>query len=361
MASIIAESLIPIGNDVMAFGYYTMATQIVYYYDYFLTLPDEIKYAWPGRKTWSESVRRLALSVLTRPVFLVFILIYSGSLSDLAVLQFASSLFLVTRHSSFNILQPGSCRNTRIECNKTAFLEILSFFLCTLFAQVSLITRLYAVTLKKKRIAVFFSAITIAQSIVGMYTIVITARKQSQEIPGIPLQAYDPCVFTRSPHLELAYMSLSLFFDAMVFSVIVYVSLRTGLSLPGGQPSILRTIFEDSTVYFLVIFSSHLLSLIVLLATRPSLQLLPSLGNNVYGRTFILRLSPVLTMSASRGEKSGWTSDALSRTHARTVPQIEFGHPSDGPEDGVGTTFDEMALSDLSGGQVREDNDEDAV
>ncbi|KAF9645636.1 hypothetical protein BDM02DRAFT_485251 [Thelephora ganbajun] len=171
----------------------------------------------------------------------------------------------------------GSCRNSHIGCDKTAFLQVLSFFLCTFFAQVSLIIRLYAVTLKKKRIVVFFSAITIAQSLMGIYITVITAKKQSQKMPGIPLQAYNLCIFTRSPRFELAYMSLSLFFDAMVFSVIVYVSLRTGLSLPGGQPSILRTIFEDSTVYFLVIFSSHLLSLIMLLVTRPSLQLLPAL------------------------------------------------------------------------------------
>ncbi|KAF9650807.1 hypothetical protein BDM02DRAFT_3267692 [Thelephora ganbajun] len=218
---------------------------------------------------------------------------------------------------------------------------------------------LYGVTLKKL-IVVFFSAITITQSLMGMYIIVITAQKQSQKMPGIVLQAYNLCIFSRSPHLELAYMSLSLFFDAMVFSVIVYVSLRTEFSLPGGQPSILQTIFQDSTVYFLVIFSSHLLSLIVLLVTRPSLQLLPSLGNNVLLPLMISRLMLSLKR-AHRDKKSSWTSDTLSGTHARTVPQIEFGHPSDGPEDSVGTTFDEVALSDLSEGQVREDNDKDAV
>jgi hypothetical protein len=68
-----------------------MAMRVLYYYDYFLTLPDEvpftlypfysqftvtqIKYAWTGRKTWSESVRHGALSVLTGPVFYVFILV----------------------------------------------------------------------------------------------------------------------------------------------------------------------------------------------------------------------------------------------------------------------------------------------
>lgn len=48
----------------------------------------------------------------------------------------------------------------------------------------------------------------------------------------------------------------------MTFFVIAYFSFRAGMSLHNGQPSILRTIMEDSTVYFFVIFSAHLLSLI---------------------------------------------------------------------------------------------------
>jgi len=71
--------------------YYSMATQALYYYDYFLTLPDEVlstpylfynffiviqvKYAWNGRKTWGEFVCRLALFILTRPVFVVFLFV----------------------------------------------------------------------------------------------------------------------------------------------------------------------------------------------------------------------------------------------------------------------------------------------
>jgi len=86
----------------------------------------------------------------------------------------------------------------------------------------------------------------------------------------------------------------------MAFSVVVFVSFGTGLSfgagesLPGGRPGILQTILEDATIYFLVIFSSHLVTLVVALTTRvssdvlvmvlinnqlaqPSIQLLPSL------------------------------------------------------------------------------------
>ena len=66
----------------------------------------------------------------------------------------------------------------------------------------------------------------------------------------------------------------------MAFSVVVFISSRsplsfgTTLSLLDGRPSILKTILEDATVYFLVIFGAHLLSLVVALVTRVSSDIL---------------------------------------------------------------------------------------
>lgn len=56
---------------------------------------------------------------------------------------------------------------------------------------------------------------------------------------------------------------------------------------------------------------------------------------------------------ASRDREGGWTSDALSRTHIRTIAQMEFRGPSNGPEESGGTTSEEVALSDLSDRQVK--------
>jgi len=76
----------------------------------------------------------------------------------------------------------------------------------------------------------------------------------------------------------------------MAFSVVVFVSFGTGLSfasgkwLPGGRPGILRTILEDATVYFLVIFSSHLLALVVVLVAGVRLKIhvaIRALGNEL--------------------------------------------------------------------------------
>jgi hypothetical protein len=56
---------------------------------------------------------------------------------------------------------------------------------------------------------------------------------------------------------------------------------------------------------------------------------------------------------ASSAKVIGWTSDVLSRTHVRTITQMEFGRPSNDPEDGGGTMSDEVALSDLGDRGVR--------
>jgi len=74
----------------------------------------------------------------------------------------------------------------------------------------------------------------------------------------------------------------------MAFSVVVFVNFGTGLSfgtgerLPGGRPGILRTILEDATVYFLVIFGSHLVSLVVVFITRVSFDGLMVIRTIVY-------------------------------------------------------------------------------
>jgi len=78
--------------------------------------------------------------------------------------------------------------------------------------------------------------------------------------------------------------------DGMAFSVVVFVNFGTGLSfengerLPRGRPGILRTILEDATIYFLVIFSSHLLALVVVLVAWVSLSILvviQTIGNQL--------------------------------------------------------------------------------
>jgi len=91
----------------------------------------------------------------------------------------------------------------------------------------------------------------------------------------------------------------------------------------------------------------------------------------VYDHVFVSHLPPALTIfwnrllpvmisrlmlslrKASKVRENGWTSNALSRTHPKMITQIVFGVPPNGPDDSGGTTSEEVALSDLSGGPGR--------
>lgn len=64
---------------------------------------------------------------------------------------------------------------------------------------------------------------------------------------------------------------------------------------------------------------------------------------------------------ASRDKEGGWTSHALSRTHVKTITQMEFGEHSNSPEDFSGTISEEVALSDFRDRQVGRGGDEGTV
>jgi len=47
------DLLIVAGQDITSLKYYGVAVCTIFFYDYLLTLADEIKYAWAGKKSWS--------------------------------------------------------------------------------------------------------------------------------------------------------------------------------------------------------------------------------------------------------------------------------------------------------------------
>ncbi|KAF9786763.1 hypothetical protein BJ322DRAFT_673089 [Thelephora terrestris] len=45
-------TVVQVGQDVKAYNYYAIAAGAILFYDYFLTLADEVKYVWSGKKSW---------------------------------------------------------------------------------------------------------------------------------------------------------------------------------------------------------------------------------------------------------------------------------------------------------------------
>ena len=109
-------------------------------------------------------------------------------------------------------------------------------------------------------------------------------------MPPIPLDPFRLCVFARHRPIEIAYTCLSLFFgasayaststhhrelhvfsDFSAFSTIIRFGFKAGLAANAvavSRPSIVHTIVQDATVYFFVIFTSHLILLSTLVFER---------------------------------------------------------------------------------------------
>lgn len=169
---------------------------------------------------------------------------------------------------------------------------------CTLLAQIVLTVRIYAATMKNIPITIGFAVITVAQCVFGICMTILTARKGAEPQLPIPLDSYHVCEFAQPKRrMEVAYTSLSLFFDLLAFSLIIFLTRKSKTS--GLKASdILDTIAEDATCYFAVIFSAHFILLMTLCFGRIGIQLLPGTGVLVYMPLMISRLMLSLRKAA---------------------------------------------------------------
>jgi len=272
------EELIQVGHDITSLKYYSAALATLQFYDYFLMLSDEVQYVWKKKKSW---------------VFVGFLLIrYMPMVYTV--------WFVITNHDQLYTYEM---------CSRTAFLEVLVVVFCTLIAQTMLNLRIYALTMKNKIVSGFFACITISQLALGLSLTVKVANTPAQFFPLVPLSAYHLCIFASNHKMEVIYVVISLIYDSLAFVVIVVLALRAKFCTQ-GIPDMLRTIVRDAAVYFAVIFTSHLVLAITLFHARPSIQLLPAMGNSVYLSIMISRI--MLSLREAAGiPYAGWSITSI--------------------------------------------------
>ncbi|KAF9789639.1 hypothetical protein BJ322DRAFT_549293 [Thelephora terrestris] len=216
-------SLIQLGHDLTSHKYHSLATGMVLFYDYFLTVGDEIEYVWFERKTFGSSALH-TLQISTR------------------------------------------------RCDKTAWYSLFAFVFCTVLAQAMLTLRIYAVMMKNLPTTIGLAVIAASQFVLGLWATIRSGQRGAQVLPQIPLDAFHLCVFSRDRTLEVAYTSTSLLFDFLAFSLII-LWVERSKARNQTVATILDTIAEDSTWYFLLIFSSHFALVMTLNFGRVSVPL----------------------------------------------------------------------------------------
>jgi len=262
------DELISAGTTLLAVKYFLAVINCFWIYDYLITISDEVRYAWPGRKS---------------PVFFLFI-----------ANRYWPIFYLVW--ISISLWSPTF---TKSMCDRTQWFSIFYYCLVTVFAQTAITLRVYAVTGKNRRIAAFLSLLTLIKFVFSMYLTVRFGLDTAFEFPDIPLDEFKFCQFHRWRPGETTSTVFSLVYDLAAFLVIVYYSSKRGSERASGMPDLLDRIVRDATAYFLVIFSSHLWLIFFEFLTSEYLQLLPSCANALLVPILATRLMISLKKAAT--------------------------------------------------------------
>lgn len=190
-----------------------------------------------------------------------------------------------------------------------------------------LLGRIYAVTLGNIPMVVGFVIITACQLGLGICVTTLVAKQGAQPFPTIPLDAYHLCIPLEYRHIEIAYTSISLFFDFLAFSLIIFMATKSE-AWRNGFSTILRTIAKDATWYFLVIFTSHLVFVFTLNLGPEAIQLLPATGIVVYLPLMISRIMLSLK-KASHLPQNCWSLVGPT-TNGAGLRSMEFRRPRRG-------------------------------
>jgi len=238
--------------------YYMLATGAILFYDYLLTLADEIKYFWSGKKQWT---------------FWLFLF----------------NRYFPMTYQLWQLAVSYSPHFDQKVCDKTVWYSILTFVVCTLLAQTVLTLRIYAVTLGSVPVTIVLGVITVGQFLLGIYVTISGAEAGAQPLPQVPLDPYHLCLFVELRTHYVGYASISLCYDLLAFSLIVYLVIKSK-SRGSKLPSLFKIIVKDATRYFLVIFTSHFFIPMALIFVRESIRLLPALGLLAYLPVMVSRI-----------------------------------------------------------------------
>jgi len=246
-------SLVQLGDDITSFKFYTVSSIALLVYDYFLTIDDEIRYAWKMEGT---------------PILVLFI-----------VARYLPIPYLV-----WEAVATWSLSYTPEMCKKTAFLKVMYFTFITAFAHVFLAQRTYAITLKNKWITGILYAVATAEFGSGVYIFIHGALKPFQApIPTIPLELYHVCLGQNGRAWVIIHISIAFGFDVVALVLVVVQAQLHKLKHGRAKgPNILGTICRDTEIYFAVVASSHLLTLIMFSVARPTLWFIGLVGYAVF-------------------------------------------------------------------------------
>ncbi|KAJ7927695.1 hypothetical protein B0H13DRAFT_1861156 [Mycena leptocephala] len=239
------------------------------FWDFFLTLDDEVEWIWKGKKATSETLVDNFLHNLTPfSVFYVFLINRYCPPAFCIITLFG--MFSCHDLADALITEPVSLLLSIVELR-----EWLQTLLIVVPAEVVLLLRVFALTNGNKYLFTFLASIILVECTVVFYAMSLpgtnngifvsfpakstTDFMELWSYPTCPLILFTSAFCTRIPRYRLprdtAYLSTSIAFDCIVFATTLACTMNHNIRRL--RSSILPTIRWDGTLYFCVILLSE--------------------------------------------------------------------------------------------------------
>ncbi|KAF7289855.1 hypothetical protein MIND_01359900 [Mycena indigotica] len=322
----LTPEIIQLAEDLLALKLYFAGCFALLFFDYFLTLADEVELIWKANKT-----SMFYLFVMNRYCPLAFAII--------TLFAYVSPLW------------------THEVCNRFAIVEWLQTLLIVVPAEIVLLFRVFALMNRNRYICTFLWALILAECIIVFYAMSLPGTNNALPLPHFDLDSFQICILYSDPHMDTAYLAVTIAFDSIVFGLTIFATfnrvrsqvnranananaagrrarsaLHSILRLDDrpGHTSILGTMRWDGTLYFCVILSGNIVWMGLALYARPGLKFMNAQPSMYMTSVMINRLTlsvrKVAVEANSVRTSIEWPSAIFSRAPPAT-PRTEFGSP----------------------------------
>ncbi|KAJ7059807.1 hypothetical protein C8F01DRAFT_1295930 [Mycena amicta] len=326
----LTPEVIQLAKDLLALKLYFAGCFALLFFDYFLTLADEVELIWKSKKT---------------SMFYIFFMNRYCPMAFCIITLFAYSSPLWNEK---NGCKPSSSSSPP---------RSSSWFGC------------FALTNRNQFICAFLAAIVVAECVIVFYAMSLPGTNNALPLPYIRLDSFRVCILYSNPDMDTAYLSTTIAFDSIVFALTIFTTLnrvnaqyhldnadptravsrarwtlRSALRVNVGprRATILDTIRWDGTLYFCVILSGNVVWMALAMFSRPGLKFMNAQPSMYITSIMITRLTlsvrKVALEATTMRTSIQWPSAIFSRDHVAHSPAtahaptttITFAHPAAG-------------------------------
>ncbi|KAJ7336196.1 hypothetical protein DFH08DRAFT_965092 [Mycena albidolilacea] len=275
----ITPDVIQLAEDLLAHKWYFAGIFALIFFDFFLTLADEVQFIWKGKK---GTVFYLFLMNRYCPMAFAIITLF-GKL-------FSSMIY-------------RGARSWWGRCNRFAIVEWLQTLLIVVPAEVVLLLRIYALTNANKYLLGFLVSIILTEFIIVFYAMSLPGTNNALVLPHVPIDSFRVCILFSDTKMDTAYLSTSIAFDCIVLAITLISTAVKNASQGTRYWNILRTIRWDGTMYFCVILSGNVVWMSLAMNARPGLKFMNAQPSMYLTSIMINRLTLSVRKAAAESEE----------------------------------------------------------